>query len=125
MLGSGILNSVKECRHLKPPLWKDKALRMSYKTYAMGDVQRALSEQNTVELRLSKAFSGSKEMEDPVPQLSGRGALDAAKRKQVHQQASLKSEDQYCRFLEELIFIPMVQFSASARLKYEIYAKTM
>ena len=48
--------------------------------------------QNTVELHLSKAFSGSKEMEDPDPQLSGRAALDAAKRKQVHQLASLKSE---------------------------------
>ena len=45
-----------------------------------------------MELRLSNAFSGSKEMKDPAPQLSGRAALEAAKRKLVHQQASLKSE---------------------------------
>ena len=42
---SGTLNSVKECRHLKPLLWKKKAVCMSYKTYAMGDLQRVLSEQ--------------------------------------------------------------------------------
>ena len=65
---------------------------MSYKTYAMGDVQRALSKQKTVKLHVSKAFSGSKEIKNPAPQLSGRAALEAAKRKKVHQQASLKSE---------------------------------
>ena len=63
-----------------------KALRMSHKTYAVG------CKQNTVELHLSKAFSGSKEMEDTAPRLYGRAALEAAKRKRVHQQASLKSE---------------------------------
>ena len=31
-------------------------------------------------------------MEDPAPQLSGHAALEAAKRKRVHQQACLKSE---------------------------------
>lgn len=65
---------------------------MSYKTYAMGDVQRALSDQKTVQLHLSRAFSGSKEMEDPAPELSGRAALEAAEKKRVHQQASLISE---------------------------------
>lgn len=31
-------------------------------------------------------------MEDPAPELSGRAALEAAKKKRVHQQASLTSE---------------------------------
>ena len=65
---------------------------MSFKTYTMGDVQRALSEQEYVQLHISKTLSGSKEIEGLARQLAGRAALEAAKRKRVHQQASLKSE---------------------------------
>jgi len=126
-IGSGTLNSVKECRHLKPPLWKEKALRMSYKTYAMGDMKRALSEQKSVQLRLSKAFSGSKEMEDPAPQLSGHAALEAAKRKKVHQQASLRSK-LICGYGEgratrelELTWSPIYDSSGNGMLTLRIY----
>ena len=66
---------------------------MSFKTYSMGDLQRALSEQESVDLHMSKTFSGSKEIVGDVPQLSGRAALEAAKTgKRVHQQASLMSQ---------------------------------
>ena len=126
-IGRGTISSVKESRHLKPPSWKEKALRMSYKTYARGKVQRALSEQKTVELHVSKAFSGSKEMEHPALQLSGRAALEAAKRKRVHQQASLKSE-LICGNGEgratrefELIWSPIYDFSGNAMLTIRIY----
>ena len=100
---------------------------MSYKTYSRGKVQRTLSEQKTVELHVSKAFSGSKEMEHPAPQLSGRAALEAAKRKRVHQQASLKSE-LICGNGEgratrefELIWSPIYDFSGNAVLTIRIY----
>ena len=89
---SATLNGVKECRHFKPPIWKEKVLRMSFKTYNVEDVQRALSEQAAVQLHLTKAFSGSKEIQGAVPQLSGRAALEAAKMKKVAQQCSLRSE---------------------------------
>ena len=45
-IGSAKLNAVKECRLLKPPLWKEKALRMSFKTYSKGDLQRACQVKN-------------------------------------------------------------------------------
>ena len=100
---------------------------MSCKIYAMGDVQRALSEQKTMQLHLSKVFSGSKEMEDPAPQLSGRAALEAAKRKRVHQQASLKSE-LICGNGEgratrefELIWSPIYDSSGNGMLTLRIY----
>ena len=100
---------------------------MSYKTYVMGDVQIALSEQKSVQLHLSKAFSGSKEMEDPAPQLSGRAALEAAKRKRVHQQASLRSE-LICGNGEgratrefELIWSPIYDSSGNGMLTLRIY----
>ena len=100
---------------------------MSYKIYAMGDVQRALSEQKTMQLHPSKVLSGSKEMEDPAPQLSGRAALEAAKRKRVHQQASLKSE-LICGNGEgratrefELIWSPIYDSSGNGMLTLRIY----
>lgn len=77
---SATFNGVKECIHLKPPIWKEK------------DVQRALSEQAAVQLHLTKAFSGSQEIQGAVPQLSGRPALEAAKMKKKAQQCSLLSE---------------------------------
>ena len=56
---------------------------MSFKTYNMENVQRALSEQASVQLHLTKAFSGSKKIQGTVPQLSGRAALEAPKMKKV------------------------------------------
>ena len=61
-IGSARLNAVKECSLLRPPLWKEKALHMSFKTYSNGDLQRALSEQGSVNLHISKTFSGSKKI---------------------------------------------------------------
>ena len=68
------------------------ALCMSFKTFEMSDLKRALSEQESVDLHVTKSFSGSKEIDGAPSQLSGRTALEAAKRKRVHQQASLRSE---------------------------------
>ena len=89
---SATLNGVKERRHFKPPIWKETVLHMSFKTYNVEDVQGALSEQKSVQLHLTKAFSGSKEIQGAVPQLSGPAALKAAKMKKVAQQCSLRSE---------------------------------
>ena len=41
-IGSAHLNTVKESKHWRPPMWKQKALRLSFKTYNLEDVQRAL-----------------------------------------------------------------------------------
>jgi hypothetical protein len=100
---------------------------MSFKTYNMEDVQRALSEQAPVQLYLTKAFSGSKEIQGAVPQLSGRAALEAAKMKNVAQQSSLRSEiicgDGEGRATREceLIWSPIFESSDNGILTLRIY----
>ena len=37
---SASLNAVKGWKHLKPPMWKEKVLCISFKTEAIGDVQQ-------------------------------------------------------------------------------------
>ncbi len=127
-MGSATLNAVKERRHLKPPMWKDRALRMSFKTYDDEDVKRALAEQSVVDLCLSKAYSGSKEVPSSgASQLSGRAALEAAKEKKTAKQATLRSEiiigegqgraTREC----ELVWYPMFDTSASGMLTIRLY----
>ena len=53
------LNGVKAHRHLKPSTWKERALRMSFKSYNISALEQALSEQSMVKLRLTKSFNGS------------------------------------------------------------------
>lgn len=89
---SASLNAVKDCKHLKPPMWKEKVIRMSFKTEDIGDVQRALSEQKMVALCLSKAYNGTTELASTALQLSGRAALEAAKKKRSAQQPTLQSQ---------------------------------
>lgn len=36
---SASLNAVKECKHLKPPMWKENVVRIFFKTEDIGDVQ--------------------------------------------------------------------------------------
>ena len=91
-VGSATLNGIKECKHLKPPIWKEKAMRMSFKTNNIRDVQLALSEQSAVHPCLSKSFNGTKEIPSSGQALSGRAALEAAKAKRTAKQASLQSE---------------------------------
>ena len=65
---------------------------MSFKTYNLGDVERALSDQVKVKLCLTKSFIGSTEITNGVVNLSGRAALEAAKKMQNSKKASLQSQ---------------------------------
>ena len=126
-IGSANLNAVKECKHLKPPMWKQKALRLSFKTYSLGDVQLALSEQSAVGLCLSKSFNGNTEVNTDEHQLSGRAALEAAKNKTTATQPSLRSQidisngqgraTREC----ELIWSPLFDSSTSGMLTLRIF----
>ena len=89
---SASLNAVKECKHLKPPMWKEKVVCMSFKTEDIGDVQHALSEQKMLDLCLSKAYNGTTELASTALQLSGRAALETAKKKRSAQQPTLQSQ---------------------------------
>ena len=125
-IGSANLNAVKECKHLKPPMWKQKALRLSFKTYSL-DVQLALSSQSAVGLCLSKSFNGATEVNTDEHQLSGRAALEAAKNKTTAKQPSLQSQidisngqgraTREC----ELIWCPLFDSSTSGMLTLRIF----
>lgn len=126
-IGSATLNGVKECRHLKPPLWKGKALRMSFKSYNIADLEQALSEQSVVKLCLTKSFSGSTELPSSALQLSGRAALEAAKKTRIAKRASLQSkiivgvgEGRATRECE-LIWLPVFDTSTNGILTVRIY----
>ena len=124
---SASLNAVKECKHLKPPMWKEKVVRMSFKTEDIGDVQLALSEQTMVDLCLSKAYNGTTELASTALQLSGRAALEAAKKKRTAQQPTLQSQiiigqgqgraTREC----ELIWCPMFDTSTNGVLTVRVY----
>ena len=88
------LNSVKELRHLRPPMWKERTLQMSFKSYSIGDLEQAFSEQSLVKLCLTKSFYGTTELPSSVlgHELSGRAALEAAKQRRIAQKASLQSQ---------------------------------
>lgn len=124
---SASLNAVKDCKHLKPPMWKEKVVRMSFKTEDIGDVQRALSEQKMVALCLSKAYNGTTELASTALQLSGHAALEAAKKKRSAQQPTLQSqiiigEGQGRATREcELIWCPMFDTSTNGILTVRVY----
>lgn len=126
-VGSAKLNSVKEHRHLKPPMWKERALRMSFKSYSIGNLEEALSEQSLVKLSLTKSFNGTTELPSSVLELSGRAALEAAKQRRIAKKASLQSkmivgvgEGRATRECE-LIWSPIFETSTNGILTVRIY----
>lgn len=121
------LNAVKKCKHLKPPMWKQKALRLSFKTYSLGDFQLALCEQSAVGLCLSNSFNGTTEVNTDEHQLSGRAALEAAKNKTPAKQPSLQSvidiSNGHGRATREceLIWCPLFDSSSGGMLTLRIF----
>ena len=90
-VGSANLNGVKIIKHLKLPIWKEKAMCMPFKTYSIDDFTQASSEQSVTNLCLSKTYNGKSEIANSACELSGRAALEAAKQKR-NVKASLRSE---------------------------------
>ena len=76
-LSGAFLNSAKEKRHLRPPVWKETSLVLSYKTFEMDDVLAALSGLSGVELVTRRSFLGDREVS--TEHLRGKYALEAAK----------------------------------------------
>ena len=86
-VGSVKLNGVKEHRHFKPPMWKERALRISFKSDSISDLEQALSEQSMVKLCLKKSFNGTIELPNSVLE-----SLFFEKR-QIAKKASLQSKN--------------------------------
>ena len=70
--------------------WKKRALQMS--CYNIGDVEQALSQQSIVKVSLTKCFNGSTELPSSALELSGRAALEAAKKRRIAKKASILSK---------------------------------
>ena len=60
-MGSAHLNAGKTSKYWRPPMWKQKALHLSFKTYNLEDVQHPLCKQSAVCLCLSKSFNSATE----------------------------------------------------------------
>lgn len=75
------VNRVQERCHLKPPVYKDKAMVMTYRLFDVEEVTSAFRH-SKISLQLQKSYSGDEVI--PVrPRLSGMEAIEAAKA-QVH-----------------------------------------
>jgi hypothetical protein len=95
-INSAKTNSIKKMKHLKPPVWTDSTILVSYKTTVMEDFLQALEEQEVL-VHQHKAYNGSIEMEEAANttnQLYGREALAAAKQPKSQRaiQPNLRSE---------------------------------
>jgi len=74
---SAFVNTVREQRHLRPPVYREKATAITYRIFDIEEVQKALHRQSKVELQLKKTYLGD-EVVLPL-RLTGRAAIDAAK----------------------------------------------
>ena len=100
---------------------------MSFKSYNIGDVEQALSEQSIVKLSVTKYFNGSTELPSSALELSGRAALEAAKKRRIAKKASLMSkiivgigEGRATRECE-LMWSPIFETSTNGILTLRIY----
>lgn len=76
-------NSVRDRRHLRPPVWKETSRVLHYRDYHISDVVAALEQRSGVTLHLRKSYLGDKEVTDCTQEQlgTGRDALEAAKEK--------------------------------------------
>lgn len=74
-------NSVRDKRHLLPPVWKETCQVLHYRDYYIRDVVAALEQRSGLTLNLKKSYLGDKEIADCTKEQTGRHALEAAKAK--------------------------------------------
>jgi predicted secreted Zn-dependent protease len=113
---------------MKPPVWKDGVLKVSYKTYDVEDIDRALNEQGKVTFKTCKSYNGSKEMTENQ-ELFGREALEAAKKgiRSGTKRPTMRSEiiigegEERATRECELIWWPLYEHSDNGNLTVRIY----
>lgn len=91
---NAFINSAREKRHLRPPVWKNTSKVMHYRSFDISDMIAALGQRSGVTLHLKKAYLGDKEVADcTMHPLDGKTALEAAKAK-AHSRSTGKSATQ-------------------------------
>ena len=76
---NAFINSGREKRHLRPPVWREKSNVVHYRDHDLDDTVNALGQQSAVPLKLKKTYVGNKEVEEKIEPQNAREALEAAK----------------------------------------------
>ena len=75
---NAFINSGREKKHLRPPVWREKSNVFHYRDHDLDDIVNALGQQSAVPLTL-KTYVGNKEVEERIEPQNAREALEAAK----------------------------------------------
>ena len=76
---NAFINSAREKRHLRPPVWREKSKVFHYRDHDLNDILIALSQRSAVPLKLKKTYLGDKEVAETSETQNAREALEAAK----------------------------------------------
>ena len=85
---NAFINSAREKRHLRPPVWKELSRVLHFRTYEIEDLNTALGKQSGITLNLKKTYLGDKEVTARSNE-GGRTALEIAKARAHGQSASM------------------------------------
>ena len=69
-------NSVRDKRHLRPPVWKETCQVFHYRDY---HIVAALEKRSGITFKLKKSYLGKKEITGSTQEQRGRDALEVAK----------------------------------------------
>jgi hypothetical protein len=76
---NAFINSAREKRHFRPPVWREKAKVYHYRDYEVDDVISALGQQSAEPLKLKRSYLGDKEVSTRNELQNARQALQKAK----------------------------------------------
>lgn len=89
LLANAFINSAREKRHLRPPVWREKSRVFHFKDHEVNDVISALSYQSSVPLELKKSYRGNMEVAATNELLTTQQALQAAKERASSKKSSI------------------------------------
>lgn len=78
-MADAFINSTREKRHLRPPVWREVSKVLLYKDFYIADIVTALDEHSEAPLNLKRTYVGDKEVGESSGPVNGREALEAAK----------------------------------------------
>lgn len=76
---NAFINSAREKRHLRAPVWREKSKVLHYRDHDLNDIVAALGQRSAEPLKLKKTYLGDKEVAENNEPQTARQALQAAK----------------------------------------------
>lgn len=93
---NAFVNSVREKRHFRPPVWRETSKVLQYRDFEINDIDTAFGQHSAVPLTFKKTYLGNKEIAESVVPQNAREALEAAKerarRKTANDSPTMKLE---------------------------------